>query len=241
MLPSKAQQLYSYNAEETVVKPIGWDKILHYDRLPQTPAAVREYLNGTVERMNEHFAMIMHGPMTGSVMVTRASRTEGDPPESIVVSVWRAHSLFPRKITLRWVESGEPKVLFKSAFDVWAQSSKRREVLPTTRQMSPPHPVVDWLRMHLSHGEASLVQWDRLNPRPQLLQSFLASVVAPEEWPARRFWQALYKIVPESRPAVRMRVRLRGVDQIWLPRAEDVFEAVSAYESATRLCGRLRW
>ena len=71
---SKAQLLYSYNAEETVVRPIDFDAITHANAPPKTPKDVRDYLNNVVARMNQHLAVVMHGPMTGKIMVTRQSR-----------------------------------------------------------------------------------------------------------------------------------------------------------------------
>ena len=43
VLHSKQQLLYSYNADDTVVKPIDWGSILHADPLPQSPQEVRAY------------------------------------------------------------------------------------------------------------------------------------------------------------------------------------------------------
>ena len=36
--------VYSYNADDTVVKPIDWGSILHADPLPQSPQEVRAYV-----------------------------------------------------------------------------------------------------------------------------------------------------------------------------------------------------
>lgn len=150
----KQQLLYSYNAEQTVVFPIDWKNLLHTNRPPQSPQAVREYLNNVIERMNQHFAVVMHGPMTGKIMVTRESRAPDAQPESIFVSVWRARSLFPRKIQLRWAENGQSRTLFKPALDVWLRSSARREIIPGAVK-SPAHPVVKWLRALLSPPDVS--------------------------------------------------------------------------------------
>ena len=81
---SKAQLLYSYNAEETVCRPIDWNAITHANAPPKTPKDVRDYLNNVVARMNQHLAVVMHGPMTGKIMVTRQSRIAGT--ETIFVS-----------------------------------------------------------------------------------------------------------------------------------------------------------
>ena len=227
---SKAQLLYSYNAEETVVRPIDWVAITHANAPPKTPKDVRDYLNLVVARMNQHLAVVMHGPMTGKIMVTRQSRIAGT--ESIFVSVWRAQSLFPRKIQLNWLENGRQRTLFKTALDVWLRSSARKEVMPAAHvESSSKHPVVQWLKAELSPpDEVSLLLYRGLNPRRALLESFYQTLRMPEQWPPKRFWQALYGIVPQSRPAKHTRVKLRGVDCVFLPSREDIVTNIAAYE-----------
>ena len=231
MYPLKAQLLYSYNAEDTIVKPIDWESILHAERTPQTPRAIRSYLSNVVERMNKYFAVCVHGPMTGKIMVTREARAPGGSPESIFVSVWRAQSLFPRKIQLRWREGDLTQTLFKPAVDVWLRSSARREILPTSTHTPPPHPLVKWLKAMLSMpDEVSLLQYDALNPRRTLLDSFWQHVRTPAQWTAKRFWQTLYSICPQSRPAKYSRVKLRGVDHVFVPSREQIADNIAFFE-----------
>ena len=181
--------------------------------------------------MNKHLAVVMHGSMTCKIMVTRQSRIAGT--ETIFVSVWRAQSLFPRRIQLRWLENGRQRTLFKTALDVWLRSSARKEVMPCAHQSEnfTDIEVVQWLKAAISPpDEVSLLLYRGLNPRRALLQSFHQTLHMPEQWPAKRFWQALYGIVPQSRPAKHTRVKLRGVDCVYIPSREDILANIAAYE-----------
>jgi hypothetical protein len=151
------------------------------------------------------------------------------------VSVWRAQSLYPRKLDLVWQEGGRRQTLFKPALDVWLRSSARREIIPGAMKV-PAHPLVTWLRALLSPpDEVSLLLFRGLNARRPLLQSFYRSARMPEQWPPKRFWQSLYRIVPQSRPAKYLRVKLRGVDCVYLPGREEIMQNLSLFERQSAL------
>ena len=121
----------------------------------------------------------------------------------------------------------------KSAFDIWLSSSQRREIRPTN---TIRHPVYLWLKTQVGMPkECSLVKYGRLNYRKPLYESFLASVRNPIDWPHKRFWQSLYSILKDSRPARNRRIRFKGRAAVYLPTRDDVLEHLgefSASESA---------
>ena len=58
---------------------------------------------------------------------------------------------------------------------------------------------------------------------------------SPADWPHKRFWQSLYSILKDSRPARNRRIRFKGQAAVYLPSRDDVLEHLgefSASESA---------
>ena len=172
----------------------------------------------------------MSGPTIGRIQVERSSRFS--PKKDVVLlSPWRAEQLFPRKVTCRWSEGNSRRVLFKSAFDIWLNSSSRREIRPTTKIQ---HPVYLWLKTQIGMPkECSLIDYGRLNYRKPLYESFLASVRNPADWHAKRFWQNVYQILEDSRPARNRRIRFKGRAAIWMPNRDDILERLGEF-SATK-------
>ena len=227
LLPQQQHSLG--NCEQTCVEPIDWDAILAPREPPTTPQTVRKYLAQIVHNMNAHFAIHMSGPSIGRIQVERTSRFS--PKKDVVLlSPWRAEQLFPRKVTCRWRENLKERVLFKSAFDIWLSSSQRREIRPTN---TIRHPVYLWLKTQVGMPkECSLIEYGRLNYRKPLYESFLASVRNPTDWPHKRFWQSLYSILKDSRPARNRRIRFKGRAAVWLPTRDDILEHLGAFSAS---------
>lgn len=222
------QQLQSLgNSEQTIVLPIDWPTILETGRdPPKNPHAVRQYLANVVHKLNYHFGVVMTGPDIGKIQVTRKSRNNSGQ-DTVILSVWRCEQLFPQKITLRWSENGSQRMLFKSAFDIWHSSSSRREIRP---KFKIKHPVYLWLRHQIGlPNECAILKFGSLNYRKPLLDSFLATVKNPADWHPKRFWQALYSILPFSRPATNRRIRLKGAGAVYIPPKDDAIELLGEF------------
>jgi len=227
LLPAQKHTLG--NCEKTVVQPIDWHHILAPTEPPNNPQKVRQYLAQIVQRMNKHFGIIMSGPDLGKIQVERDSRS-GKKKDTVLLRPWRAQQLFPKRVTCRWIEDGKPCTLFKPVMDIWLISSSRREILPTIKLQ---HPVYLWLKAQVSMPDAvALINYGRLNLRKPLYESFLASVRNPEDWIPKRFWQSLYKILPEARPPRNKRIRLKGEGAIFMPSRDDILEQIGIFSAS---------
>ena len=173
----------------------------------------------------------MSGPDIGKIQVTRKSRNNSGQ-DTVILSVWRCEHLFPQKITLRWSENGSQRMLFKSAFEIWHSSSSRREIRP---KFKIKHPVYLWLRHQIGlPDECAILKFGSLNYRKPLLDSFLATVKNPADWHPKRFWQALYSILPFSRPATNRRIRLKGAGAVYIPTRDDAIEHLGEFVATNR-------
>lgn len=227
LLPAQKHSLG--NCEETVVQPIDWKFILAFTEPPNTPKKVRQYLAQIVQNMNAHFSIHMAGPDIGKIQVERDSRS-ANKKDTVLLRPWRCQQLFPRRVTCRWIENGKPCTLFKPVIDIWLASSSRREILPTVKLQ---HPVYLWLKAQVSMPDAvALIDYGRLNLRKPLYESYLASVLNPEDWISKRFWQSLYKILPEVRPPRNRRIRLKGEGAVFMPSRDDIIEQIGAFSAS---------
>ena len=231
------QQLHSLgDSDQTIVEPIDWEFILSASETPNTQKKVRQYLEQIVQKMNEHFGLIMSGVDIGKVQIQRKSRFNSGQ-DTVILSVSRCEQLFPQKITLRWPENGSQRLLFKSAFCIWLNSSHRREIRPTKKIK---HPVFLWLKHQIGlPEECAILKFGSLNYRKPLYESFLASVQNPADWHPKRFWQMLYKILPFSRPATNRRIRLKGAGAVYIPTRDDAIEHLCEFSASESV--RLRF
>ena len=205
------------NAHETVVQPIQWDWILARNVPKFKARSVRAYLVGVCNKINTHFAIVMSGPQIGSIEVTRQNRIPDAPPIKVVLSPYRCQQLFTRRVNIKWWEDDKVKKLNMTAFRLWMQSRNRREVQPEYNlPQQPPNIAVQWLKRMLSLSEtgACPIKFNCANNRQDVYNSWWEMVDQKDEWHPRRISEAIYKLLPASKPEKRRRWKGRAVIDI---------------------------
>ena len=223
-----------------ISQPIDWSAILAYENNGEwTPHSVRRYLVAVVERLNQHFAMVMGGRQLGSIELTRLNRVPTKPPVRITLSTWRCSQLFPQKVSLSWLEKGLRKRFHMTAFALWIKSTNRKEVLLETAGSSLINGrgqhcfAIRWLKEMLTLADAGkcTIVFDALNVRQAVYKSFWLVNGRKTEWSPRRISEALYSIFPNSRPIKGKRIRLKGKSVIDIP----------SQEVCCNILERIRW
>ena len=91
-----------------------------------------------------------------------------------------------------------------------------------------------WLSKHATMPkECSLIDWNGLNARNKLTADFLSNVDSPADWPAKRFWTEVYRLLPASKPRRGHRLRRCGVDVVYIPSQDDVVDMLREFVPAT--------
>ena len=220
-------------ANSKICIPINWNLILAKTTPKWTPRSVRSYLSTVCEKINAHFAIVMSGPKIGSIEVTRLNRESAQPPIKVILSTWRCQQLFPKKVSIAWMENETRKQIHMSAFSLWLKSSNRREVQPEVSvPIQPPSVVANWLRhiLSLSNTDACPLEFNALNTRKNVYQSWYEVVGERKcEWSPKRISEALYRTFPRSRPIKGRREKLRGIAVIEIPSKSEFYDALEAF------------
>ena len=233
LLPQQKATLMK--TKSNICVPINWDLILARTTLTWTPRSVREYLGIVLNRINDHMAVIMCGPKIGSIEVSRLNRIADQPPIKVILSTWRCQQLFPRKISLAWLEHGKKRSIHTSAFSLWLKSRGRREIQPEmSMPVQPPTVAADWLRhvLSLSHTDACPIDFNTMNVRKKVYESWweLLPEHRKQEWSPKRISEHLYQLLPSTKPIKGKREKLRGVAVIAIPHKTvcyDVLESIN--------------
>ena len=227
----QSQQASLSNANQTICQPINWSLILAKTVPKWTPRTVRSYLVNVCEKLNAHFAVLMSGPKIGNIECTRLNRDPTQPPIKVILSFWRCQQLFPKKISLKWVENDSIRQIHMSCFQMWMKSGNRREIQPAVKAPNqPPDIAVQWLRqmLALSHTDACPIEFNKSNVRQHVYESWLELI--PEnrrvDWTPKRISASIYRLFPGSRPYKGYRQRLRGVAVINIPSIETCIDAL---------------
>ena len=208
---------------KTLTQPIDWEAILARTATKWTPKSVRRYLFTICHRMNTHFAVIMDGRDFGKIAITRFNRD--NEPVIIVCTIWKCTQLFNRKIGLQWNEDDKRKRIHMTAFALWLKSGNRKEIRPPISPNYPITPAAIWLQKMLllaDNGECPIV-FDSLNTRQAVYESFwnVIGVERKAEWLPKTISQAVYNLLPSSRPIGGRRSRIKGVGMINIPTKQE--------------------
>jgi len=216
---------------------INWPYILTPRVKKWTAYTVRRYLKGVYEKINEHFAVVMDGEFMGSIQITRLNRLAGHPPVNVILSVWRCLQLYPQKISISWEEDGKIRRIDSSALSLWLKCPIRKNVQPAISSsiISASPLIIVWLQkmLLLANSGDCPITFNALNIRQSVYESFW-NVVGPErthEWQPKTISQAIYNILPSSRPKKRQRRRFKGKPVIDIP-SIDVCRTAVAQQTA---------
>jgi hypothetical protein len=223
----------NYNGCNEKSVPIDWNSILACTK-PLTPVSARTYLINVVNRLNRHFAMVMNGKNTGSIEVTRMHPNPSEKSTTVTLSSWRCKELFPRKVSVTWMEAGKRRRIHTTALSLWLKSGNRREVRLDKAASAVPlstDAAVKWLRKMLQlteKNECPLV-FNALNARTLVYNTYWDVVGRhrKHEWTPKRISQHIYRILPTSRPVKGSKVRLRGVYMIDIPSIDVCHDALA--------------
>ena len=152
-LPSVRRRFHNPQSIKIVI-PI-WDT-MHRTEIPTST-----YASASLSNV---FAIVVSGSKIGSIEVTLLNRESAQPPIKVILSTWRCQQLFPKKVSIAWIENDTRKQLHISAFSLWLKSSNRREIQPEVSvPIQPPSIVADWLRHIICHCHTPMpVLWNSM-------------------------------------------------------------------------------